>query len=484
MKSIIFSNLLLAISYLLAQVFLDQGVMKVLNIIGPSVLLATCILGFYISFIRIRFSLLTPMPWFYLAAGVYFGFAPLVYHFGTQDSIDYCNQFYSVNELALIRTNLLNSVGISFVLLGYMLTKLVAHSAGTVENRRNRGVISRRIIFLFILTGLTVKFIFAFPYYMGWISWTLPGSIQILSVLSRVAIVLLMIQINEGTPSLRWLLLVLVAEELVVALMTLSKLAIIEVIIAVGLGWFVTKRPNLKKVMISGASVALLYVFILSPFVTYARIMAGSVGVGSVVEIGESISQYSASTQSDLAEVAQLSSEVQGWWTRLVYTNAQAFAMDDYDHGIGGETISLALHAFIPRLLFPDKVTMTPGRDFTARITGYDTETATAAGVFAEAYWNGGWIMLVFICIFVGALFRIFTLFTERRLALKQFEYIPIMFIGITLGYSICDWFAATYVGPLANALLLYFFIKYIFLPLASGQAINSAYKIRISDSK
>jgi hypothetical protein len=299
---------------------------------------------------------------------------------------------------------------------------------------------------------------------MGWISWTLPGGIQYLSTFSRFAIILLFIETHRRSPRLRWLLYALIAEEFTVALMTLSKLAVIEVFIAIGLGWYITRRPGITKLIASGFVLVASYVFVLSPFVSYARLFAGSVGVGSVAEIGQSLSGYAnAATRQDLAEVAP---EVQAWWTRLAYSNAQTFAMVDYDTGRGGQTLSLALHAFTPRLLYPDKPVMTPGRDFTAAITGDDTETATAAGSFAEAYWNGGWSMVILICLFIGSLFRLFSVFAERKLASKQFEYLPIMMIGISFGYSPCDWFAATYAGPLANAIVLYLIIRHIVVPV------------------
>jgi len=467
MLLIILSNLCLSVVYFLVQLLADKSLISVANQIGPIVLLIFCLLGAYKSFVGMRFSLFTPLPWFYFAYGIYFGFAPLIYHFGSPESIEYCDYFYPVNELALLRTNLLNSTGIALVLFGYKFARLLFLGGGALLAAPFKPIRLLRICLVFIIAGLLMKFLFSFPYYMGWISWTLPGFINSLSALSRIAIVLLFILVYEGAPRLRWLLYAIVTEELIVALMTLSKLAVIEVIIAVGLGWIVTRQPNLKKLIASGVVLALLYIFILSPFVTYSRILSGTVGVGSIAEIIQSISTYATTTdRDDLNKAAGITLGVQGWWTRLVYTNAQTFAMVDYEEGRGGETIVLALHAFTPRLLYADKPIMTPGRDFTAVIKGVDSETATSAGVMAEAYWNGGWSLVAFIGLFLGVIFRAFSIFAIKKMTSKQFEYLPIMFVGISQGYSICDWFASAYVGPLANVIVFFVLIKYVVTPL------------------
>ena len=57
---------------------------------------------------------------------------------------------------------------------------------------------------------------------------------------------------------------------------------------------------------------------------------------------------------------------VQGWWTRLCYSNAQAFCIRAHDAGINGNTFELILPAIVPRVLWPDKPIMTPGLNSTS----------------------------------------------------------------------------------------------------------------------
>jgi len=461
------------------------------NQIAPAILLLTCLWGAYRTMKSSPLALWTPMPWFLAACAAYFGFGPLVYHFGSAESVDYNDYFFPISEFALLETNLLNAVGIGVVAVGndyffpisefalletnllnavgigvvavgFLLGRISFARGRSLQIRRFNPLEVRRLMFIFLMIGISVKYLLAIPYYLGLISWTLPGGIQYLSTLTKIAIILSFVLIHNGFKRYWWLLYGLIGVEIITALMTLSKLAIIEVMVAVGLGWYLG-RPNLRSLIVAGVSIAVLYVFVLSPFISFARLAAGAVGVGTVTEVGDSIVGFAGTRKEDLADSV---TGVQGWWTRLSYSNAQAFAIQDYDHGTGGDTIGLAIYAFLPRLLFPDKPIMTPGREFTALITGELTETATAAGFFAEAYWNGGWILTVLVCLYVGMLFASFTTFAERTIATGKFEYLPIVMIGISMGYSPSEWLVGTYVGPLANAAVLYVVLRYLVMPM------------------
>jgi hypothetical protein len=284
------------------------------------------------------------------------------------------------------------------------------------------------------------------------LSWILPGAIQYLSTFSKIAIILLFALVGHGYRNYRFLLYGLICFELVFALMSFSKLEVIQVFIAVALGRYLV-RPNLRNLVAGGLLVALLYVFILSPFVTFARTAFNVLGVGTVGEVTEAVGEFGTTGKDDLAGLIP---GVQGWWARFSYSNAQAFAMNDYDHGTGGGTFRLIPYTFVPRLLYPDKPLITPGRDFTYTVTGHESESNTAPGFFAEAYWNGGWFAVFAACVYVGLVFAGFGYFVKRTIGAGKYEFLPIVMIGITMGYSPDSWFAATYFGSLIQALGLY----------------------------
>lgn len=461
----------LVLIYFVAALFPEEPFLALVNSAGPIVLLLVCIYGARHAITASHHAFLTPLPWFFIASAAYFGFGPLVYHFGTPESVDYCHSFYYVNEYALFQTNLLNAIGVLCVLIGFLVGRQIIFGRVASTTRWPEPQVSLMLIIVFLSIGLSIKFLLAFPYYMGWISWTLPGAIQFLATFSRFTIILLFVYVHQTNGNLRWLLIGLITEEFVVALMTLTKLAVIEVILATAAGWYLTKRPTVKRLAAAGAGLAMLYVLVLSPFVAYGRLLAGSVGVGSLAQVGESVSGFVG--QSGRDELAEILPGVQGWWTRLAYSNAQAFAMHDFEHGKGGGSLANIPFAFVPRLLYQDKPVMTPGREFTEIVTGDASDTATAAGIFAEAYWNGGWPLLAIVSIGVGILFWKFTQFAEKHISSGNLQYLPIVMIGMTIGYSPCDWLVSTFVGPGVNAIALFAIFRIFVVPLIRATENN-----------
>jgi hypothetical protein len=302
----------------------------------------------------------------------------------------------------------------------------------------------------------------------------LPGSIQNLASFSRIAIILLIVLVQHGYGQYRWLLYLVVGEEAILALSTFSKQAVIELLIAIGLGWYLG-RPQLRGLLVGAVAVVLLYVFFLSTFMSFGRIAFSAVGAGSAAEVVEAVGIYGVTQREDLAGFIP---GVQSWWTRFSYANAQAYAIDAYDKGAKGDSVSLAIYALLPRLIVPDKPLLTPGREFTAVVTGQETETATAPGIFAEAYWNGGWTAVACVCVYVGLVFAGLTTFSKRAIASAKYEYLAVIMPSLAMGYSPNDWFAAVYVGTLANILVLYFLMRFVAAPLIRAPNKSAASRV------
>jgi hypothetical protein len=214
--------------------------------------------------------------------------------------------------------------------------------------------------------------------------------------------------------------------------------------------------------VMSVAGLALLYAVILSPFVSFARVAVGVLGTDSPQELGRSLQEYKDVGKDQVSEIMP---GVQGWWIRFAYANAQSFAMQEHDRGEPGSTIGLILYAFVPRLLYPEKPIMTSGRDFTALVAGSDSYS-TAPGIFGEAYWNGGWPMVIAAGIYVGFVFAVFGAFSMRRIASGQYVYAPVVMAGIVMGFRPDDWFVPTYVGALVEVIVLYGLLRFLLIPL------------------
>ena len=432
------------------------------NQIGPIIFFVACLWGGYRNIEINPLAIWTPVPWFLLACAAYYGLGPLIYHFGSAVSVNHVNAFFFVDELALLRTNLLNAAGLVLVVFFYYLGRRLLLIRKKAWFRRFNPWEVVLLVFSFIVIGFSIRIILTLYHNFSSLPLQLPGSIVYLSTLSKISILLLFVLISRGFSRYWWLLAILIIIEFVIALMAHSKMAVIEVLIVSVLGFYII-RPNIRILIAGGVSIIFLYVFILSPFVAFARHAAGTIGVESPREVTESIANY---FEAELDDPSEFDYVPQGWWTRLTYSSAQAFAMYDYDENSGGETIQLMRYVLLPRLFFPDKPVMTPGRDFTAAVTGEETKTATAPGIFAEAYWNGGWLVFIMVNIYVGFLFAGLSAFSERTIAAGKFEYLPLLLIGISMGYQPTGWFVVVYVAPLLNFIAMYVVLRFVIMPL------------------
>jgi hypothetical protein len=449
----------LSLVYLGTDVVLGHVYLPYVNKLGPAVLVASCALAAFYFVRKDALTIWTPMPWFLLAAAVYFGFGPLAYYFASQESVANMDSYYTVDESALLRTNLLNSLGMGLVCVSAaigMMVLPVRRLAQVVFNDRE----VRCVVLLFLAIGGTVKYVFALPYSLGLIPWILPGSVQHLSSLLTVTIILLFVLVHHGDKKFRWLLYPLIASELLSSAMTFSKLEVIMTMLAILLGRYLC-RPNPKMLIGSLAVLVVIYALVLSPFFAFARIAVNVKGVEDPWMLVTAAVEYrSASIDSTSWQMPG----VQGWWTRLAYANAQTFAMDAYDTGARGDTFTLIPYSLIPRWLYPEKPIMTTGAEFNMLVTGSD-QTMSAPGFFGEAYWNGGWMLVVAACISVGIAFTAFSRFSMRQMERQHYIYLPVVLIGMTMGLRPDDWFVPTVFGASVEAIGLYLVLRYLIIP-------------------
>jgi hypothetical protein len=455
----------LSILYVVFDAVGASSIYVTLNMLGPSAVVVVCILAAYLLVRKGVFAPWSPVTWFFVACAAYYGLGPLAYHFATPESVAYMDTFHAVDEYALLRTNLLNVAGIGSVSLGILVGMALRRGQQPVRRTAHDTVMLRRATFVFLAVGGTVKYFFSLPYALGLLSWTLPGSIQHLSALLGGAIVLLFVLVHRGETRFRWILYPLIASELTTGLMTFSKQEVLWTLLTIFLGQYLCQL-SFRKFVVSVAGLILLYALILSPFVSFARMAVGVLGTDDPKELASSLREFRDVGREQVAEVLP---NVQGWWTRLAYSNAQAYVMEEYDIGIKGKTFGLAPYSFVPRVLYPDKPIMTSGKDFTALVTGEDSYH-TGSGIFGEAYWNGGWWAVFAAGVYVGLVFAVFAAFSMRTMAAGQYIYTPVVMAGIVMGFRPDDWFVPTYVGSLVEIFVLYGVLRFLLIPLITSQ--------------
>lgn len=403
----------------------------------------------------------TPLPWFLAAWTVYYGFGALAYVYATPETIAYMDAFYPVDDRALLRTNLLNLVGLVSVLAATGLVSR-ARLRSAVHSAHSPGHDPWRVAMLFLLVGVPVKYLFEFPYVLGLTDFVLPGSVQYLGTFSGLAILSLSVAAAQGRRGARQLLWLLIASEMLVGVVMLAKLHMIQTVLLFLLGRYAV-RPDVKRLVIGGILIAIGYAAVLSPFVDFARIALGRASSQNLAEATDVAFTYGTKGRQMLAEVLP---GVQGWWSRLAYSNTQAFAMDQYDQGKPGWTFAMAGYALVPRVLYEDKPIMTPGREFTYFAQGKDI-SSTGIGFFvAEAYWNGGWVLAILTGLFAGSVFAVLGRISLRAVRSGRWLYSPLVFMSIRIALRPDDWFVPAYLGGLAQVVVVVVFLNLVFARL------------------
>jgi hypothetical protein len=446
-----------SLAYSIGTEWMGAPSFSFLNQIGPALLAVACIAGAYASLKTYPVAIWSPIPWFLLTAAAFYGFGPLAYYFSTPETVAFIDGLYQVSEKSLLRTNLLNSVCVATIAFTGAIILLISPPLKSKERKYDH-LLTKRLMWTFVVIAAPVKYLFVLPHITGNLSYVLPGAIHHLSQFLGAAIILLFILVFHGEKHYVSILIILIVSELGFGLLELSKTAILQTALLVILGVSL-RRPNLLVMTAAGMAGVLLYISLLSPFVTFARIVIGSSSAKETADIDMAIGAYENIGRHDLAV---LSPEVQGWWARLSYANVQTFAMERFDEGNRGHTFDLLPYVLVPRLISPDKPLMTSGLEFTQLVFGTEDGTHTGLGVFGETYWNGGWPLVLLACMYVGLILAILSRFAMRAMLNQEYIYIPIVLLGIQLALTgSTDWFVPTFVGGVVEA-LVWFILLYV----------------------
>ena len=395
-----------------------------------------------------RFALWSPVAWFLFAYGLFYGFGPLSYSLASRETVDYMDYLYPVSDQVLLQTNFLNAIGLVTVTISVWAVgaaKPVVFATHAAPARS----ISIAFALAFLIVGIPVKYFLLLPYNLGMYDFVVPALFKDLGQLTLAAVMILIALRKSLSRTWRVLLHVFIVSELVSAVVTLSKLTMLSVLMALMLGEYLRTR-RIRWFLITGTGVLLLYALVLTPLVTVLRTTVSVRGIQDTTQAREATEAAGSIRET----YADLHPNVQGWWSRLTYSNVQAFAMERYKAGLPGDSFGLIAWAPVPRALYPDKPEMTPGYDFTVEVYGRHLKTSTGLGVFAEAYWNGGWLFVCLAGMYMGVVFALVGNWSIRIVAAGKWYFAPALLNAVMIGLGITEWMAATYVGSVLYLLL------------------------------
>jgi hypothetical protein len=435
----------------------------IMNTAGPAMLFVAC-LWTVASIVRCNsFTLWTPVPWFITSAGIFYGLGALAYTVGSEEMVASMNAVFFVNSETLWRTNLLNAVGIFVLTTAFLVGFRVA------DRRANRNtndltfpinhMRAEIAAYVFLGVGLPLEYLLILPYEFGQLGFVLPGVIVSLSSLASLGVFLLAYLYVKSGGHWRDFFWIIFSVEVIVELLRFNKEALLMLFVMAALGRYLASR-KMTELVVGGAITFLVYVLVM-PFATWGR---NEIELEHGVYYRASFGERLAIVQRwvDLQVGGELDSNQDGgWWKRLSYNNTEALGMELYDRGEPGETFLLCVYGLVPRFVWPDKPVIDPGADFTEIAMGH-RESHTGIGVFGEAYWNGGWALLLLTCCYIGVLFSWLTRVALIALVRSEWLLLPCAFMGIRLGFHIDDWFISYGSGMIIY--LFYYFILNLFL--------------------
>jgi len=148
------------------------------------------------------------------------------------------------------------------------------------------------------------------------------------------------------------------------------------------------------------------------------------------------------------------------WLGRLNYANNQTFAMKQYDEGEPGTSLRLAWIAWIPRVLWPNKPIIDSGMGLYEQMTG-NKGASFGIGLFAEAYWNGGWVYVILMAAGLGLLFALIGAKMTKEVHSSNLWMFPIALLWIRSGLRTDGWFHTEIVGPAVFTLLYLILLRF-----------------------
>lgn len=441
--------------YLLADALAGTSIHESVNAAGP--LCLTLILGFSAARLSLAdaSAIWTGLFWFRVSTAVYFGAGSLIPEYVNETTRAYIEGFFRFHAEHVFKVNLVTAAGVATVLgtaacLERLWPGVREPRAPAVEARHafSAGL-------LFGAVGIAAKYLVVLPYLLGLTADVLPGAVVTLALLSPVSIYLLTLGALSARPA--WLppIIGFAVFETLVGLLSFNKtealLAPLMVLLAI-----LSVRATATRLLASAAVMALAYLAFV-PIIEHGRrdmgMRYGSLQGAAIAERLEILTSFFS------APTAEEHGGLQTGLARLSYVNAAAFAVQLHDSGLPGHSLENMATVVVPRFLWPDKPVITDvGIDFNVLATA-NPRSSSAPGLFAEAYWNFGWLGIPLLMAPFGAILYCSSQYASRVLSGGRWLYFPVVLLGMKMGWRIDGHYVSDVAGTLVIMIVLHVMI-------------------------
>ena len=114
------------------------------------------------------------------------------------------------------------------------------------------------------------------------------------------------------------------------------------------------------------------------------------------------------------------------------------------------------------------------GRELSYAANG-NYNSSSSAGLAAEAYWNGGWLLSISIAIFLALVFGLWTIYSYEVIQRKAWHLFFIVLIGMRMALRVDGAFVSDILGPIPLVILAHITLELMnrFLPQALARVMR-----------
>ena len=334
------------------------------------------------------------LPFFLLGTGLFFGAGT---YFST--SVTGSNKYFSEGQQwqLLPQVNMVNATAILCVVLAAgALAAVRPRSEAPVPSLNERLEVMRPLLWATLAAGYFVTGV-------GWLTFprisvgVVNSIMPILEGIPVFAIFLGCALWSTISKTIRVLIVLLVLAISVEGMLSARKLTAMMPFLAASMGLWVSERNRIVAVILAALTIW-IYVAMLATFVPQVRAHV----------IYDPINNTIAERATIVSDVVQMMDEMEvderheGTLARFSPTQFSAHFISSYDNNYPGETLDKVLVVLVPRVLWPDKPIINPGKEFDTVWRDWDIFSSLAIGFPAEAYWNDGWAGVVAVSLYIG----------------------------------------------------------------------------------
>jgi hypothetical protein len=422
-----------------------------LNIVGPSALIVILLLGCWWQFAQEPRSFWQPLFWFRLACVAYYGVGALAPYVANDATVQFLRSLYAFSDEEAFKVGLINVCCILTVLLAAAVFSGERSLLDRCHASNQRGASqSNTLLFatVFLIVGGTTRYLIVLPYSLG-LTDVVPGLVLALAKSYAVGLFLVVLAGLRGSRIALALALILIPIDLGVGLLTFAKTEVLITLIFLYLG-VLHHKLTLSRALVGAAMILAVYSQ-LHPIIHFGRdeLLRRYGGLaGALDQRLEILNLY----LDGVSEVA-VEPEMQSALLRLSYVNAAALVVSWHDAGRTGESLDYALTVFVPRFIWPDKPVITSvGTDLYTAATA-QIGSSMSPGLFAEAYWNLGWLGVPVLMIPLGIILGVFSRYSVAMMAHERWLHMPVILLGVWAGIRVDGWYVADIVGGCSTAL-------------------------------